>query len=81
MKEKRPEPAPEHRIGPRGGTTTITVGGHIRKTVYLGPEEAEELRQDAFRQRRRESDVLREIVRQFYRLDDRSDDRTADRKD
>ena len=71
MKEKREAPHPGRPTGPRGGTTTITVGGHIRKTLYLGPEEAERLRQDAFTQRRRESDVLREIVRQFYELETR----------
>jgi hypothetical protein len=68
MKEDQSSIHPERPTGPRGGTTTITVGGHIRKTLYLGPEEAERLRQDAFSQRRRESDVLREIVRRYYGL-------------
>lgn len=69
MNEKQESPRAERLTGPRGGTTTITVGGHIRKTLYLGPEEAERLRQDAFSQRRRESDVLREIVREYYALE------------
>ncbi len=69
MKQKQEAPHPGHPTGPRGGKTTITVGGHIRKTLYLGPEEAESLRQDAFTQRRRESDVLREIIRQYYELE------------
>ena len=66
MNEKQESLHPDRPTGPRGGTTTITAGGHIRKTLYLGPEEAERLRQDAFSQRRRESDVLREIVREYY---------------
>lgn len=57
-------------LGPRGGKTTISPGGLMRKTFYLGPEEEEQLRQEAFRLRRSEGDIVRELIRARYGLEE-----------
>ena len=59
---------PQDPIGPRGGTTTRTKSGLVRKTLWLNEVEAEELRQRAFRERTTESDLMREALRQFLGL-------------
>jgi|GEM_PF-1039855 len=56
-------------LGPRGGKTTISPGGLMRKTFYLGPEEEELLRQEAFRLRRSEGDIVRELIRLHFGLE------------
>ena len=62
-KEQRP-------LGPRGGKTTISPGGLMRKTFYLGPEEEENLRQEAFESRRSEGDIVRQLIREHYGLEE-----------
>lgn len=48
--------------GPRGGTTTISRG-HIRKNLWISHEENEELRRQAFEQRRSETHIIRAGLR------------------
>ncbi|HEX6203739.1 MAG TPA: hypothetical protein VF100_12100 [Thermoanaerobaculia bacterium] len=48
------------QIGPRGGTTTVTRSGMIKKNLWIPREEAEALRQKAFEERRSEADIIRE---------------------
>jgi hypothetical protein len=64
---------PQPALGPRGGKTTISPGGLMRKTFYLGPEEEELLREEAFRLRRSEGDIVRQLIRLHYGLDEPED--------
>lgn len=52
-KEERP-------TGPRGGTTTVTPSGLVKKNLWIPAEDAEALRQKAHHERRSESEILRE---------------------
>lgn len=63
-------PMAEKRLGPRGGETTISKTGMIRKTLWLHPDEAEALRQKAFHERRTEAEILREGLRRIVGLED-----------
>lgn len=49
--------------GPRGGKTTVTPGGLLKKTVYLDPEEWAALKKKSYEEDRPVSDILRELVR------------------
>jgi len=51
---KRPQ------TGPRGGTTTVTRSGMVKKNLWVPEEQAEVLRIKAFDERRSEADVIRE---------------------
>lgn len=51
------------RVGPRGGTTTLTKSGMVRKNFWLPVDEAEELRLRAFQERRSEADIIRAALR------------------
>jgi hypothetical protein len=57
------------RTGPRGGRTTLTVGGLLKKTVYLDAEEWEVLRRRSFEEHRPISEILRELIRGGLGLD------------
>lgn len=46
--------------GPRGGTTTVTASGMVKKNLWITREEAEALRLKAFQERRSEADIFRE---------------------
>jgi hypothetical protein len=50
-------------VGPRGGTTTLTKSGLVRKNFWLPTDEAEALRLKAFRERRTEADIIRDALR------------------
>lgn len=56
--------------GPRGGKTTMTETGLVRKTIWFHRDEAEELRRRAFDERRSESEIVREAVRRILGLPD-----------
>ena len=60
----------KRRVGPRGGETTISKTGMVRKCIWLHEDESEALRYKAFKERRTESDILREGLRQVLRLED-----------
>lgn len=47
-------------MGPRGGTTTVTRSGMVKKNLWIPREEAEALRQKAFEERRSEAEIIRE---------------------
>ncbi len=57
-------------VGPRGGTTTVSKTGMVRKTLWLHPDEAEALRYAAFEQRRSEADIVRELLREHFEIED-----------
>ena len=56
--------------GPRGGTTTVTRTGMVKKNLWMPFETAEALREKAFDERRSEADIIREGLRHV--LDDDS---------
>lgn len=56
--------------GPRGGETTVSKSGMVRKTIWLHGDEAEALREKAYRERRAESDIMREALRQLLGIED-----------
>jgi len=49
--------------GPKGGDTTVTAGGLLKKTVYFSPEEWSALRRLSFEEERSVSEIVREFVR------------------
>jgi len=59
----------ERRTGPRGGETTLKAG-QVKKTIWLNDDEAEALRERAFRERVSEASLVREAVRRFLDLGD-----------
>ena len=56
--------------GPRGGSTTVSASGMVRKTLWLHGDEAEALRERAYRERRAESEIMREALRQLLGIED-----------
>lgn len=56
--------------GPRGGVTTVTKSGMVRKTIWLHADESEALREMAYRDRRAESEIVREGLRRVLGLED-----------
>lgn len=56
------------RTGPRGGTTTVTSTGMIRKNLWISHEENEALRRRAFDERRSETQIIRSGLRQILEL-------------
>jgi hypothetical protein len=52
------------QVGPRGGTTTLTKSGLVRKNFWLPTDEAEALRFKAFKERRTEADIIRDALRE-----------------
>lgn len=59
-----------HHTGPRGGETTVTKSGMIRKTIWLHGDEAEALRERAYTERRSESEIVREALRAYLGIKD-----------
>jgi hypothetical protein len=55
------------RTGPRGGTTTVTSSGMIRKNLWISHEENEALRRRAYEELQSETQIIREGLR--LRLD------------
>ncbi len=56
--------------GPRGGKTTVSKKGRLRKTFWLDEAENEALRREAFDTRRSETEIVRELLRRRYDLPD-----------
>jgi len=54
--------------GPKGGRTTRTRSGMVRKSLMLGKEEAQALRKEAFLTERSEAQIVREAVRRLLGL-------------
>ena len=51
------EPTPE--TGPRGGTTTVTPSGLVKKNLWIPARDAERLRKAAYELRTSEADIVR----------------------
>jgi hypothetical protein len=58
----RAENGPAALRGPRGGRTTITKSGMVKKNLWVPHEVAEALRQKAFEERRSEAEIIREAL-------------------
>jgi hypothetical protein len=56
----------QQRAGPKGGKTTRTPGGLVRKSVLLTEEISEELRERAHLERRSESEIVREALEDYF---------------
>lgn len=65
MGEKREEGRREAR-GPRGGTTTVTNSGMVKKNLWVPARLAEELRRRAYQERRAEAEIVREALRRHF---------------
>lgn len=55
--------------GPKGGKTTLTPGGLLKKTIYLDPEEWQALRKKSYEENRPISELIRELIRNGLGLD------------
>ena len=54
--------------GPKGGRTTRTRSGMVRKSLMVGTEEARALRREAYLTERSEAEIVREALRRFFGL-------------
>lgn len=45
--------------GPRGGTTTVTKSGLVKKNLWLHRDDAEALRQKAYAEGKTEAEIIR----------------------
>jgi hypothetical protein len=52
--------------GPRGGTTTVTRTGMVKKNLWLPREMAERLREEAYRLRLPEAELMRRALAGFF---------------
>lgn len=59
----------DEMTGPRGGKTTFTPGGLLKKTIYFEPEEWEALRERSYREQRPISELIRSLIRKGLALD------------
>jgi hypothetical protein len=50
-------------VGPRGGTTTVSRTGLVKKNLWVPREVAEALRRKAYEERRSEAAIIREGLR------------------
>lgn len=56
--------------GPRGGKTTVTKSGLVRKTFALHHAEVRALRKAAYEQERTETDIVRTALRHYLDIED-----------
>lgn len=70
---RRGAEAKKPRTGPRGGTTTVTSSGMVRKNLWISHHENEALRLRAFEERKSETQIIRAGLRQILGLDDDDD--------
>lgn len=56
--------------GPRGGRTTRSKSGLVRKSFWIDSEVEDVLRRMAFEERRSESEIVREILRRHFGVED-----------
>lgn len=63
MEDGRKDVGAEHPTGPRGGITTVTKSGLVKKYLWISGDAAEALRQKAFDEKRSEAAIIREGLR------------------
>jgi hypothetical protein len=59
----------QEMTGPRGGKTTQTAGGLLKKTIYFEPEEWMALRKKSYEENRPISEIIRELIRAGLKLE------------
>ena len=69
MTRKKAPKLPE--AGPRGGRTTISKSGMMRKAINLHHDEWEKLRWLSYQENRPASDIVREALRMYFRASER----------
>jgi hypothetical protein len=69
MNRKKAPRLPE--AGPRGGKTTISKSGMMRKAINLHHAEWEKLRWLSYQENRPASDIVREALRMYFRAAER----------
>lgn len=74
------EPPPKKRRGPRGGETTITTGGLVRKSLFITLDEEYALRKLAFEENVSESSLVRRALRTFLGLPPEDGDGASSKK-
>jgi len=57
------------RVGMRGGTTTRSESGMVRKNFWLSEEMNEALRRKAYEERRTETDIIRDALSRLLGVD------------
>ncbi len=63
-------PAEEELVGPRGGRTTVSADGALlRKTFYIDRDVEKALREEAYRTRRTEAEIVRQLLREHYGIE------------
>lgn len=55
--------------GPRGGKTTVTKSGLVRKTFALHLADVRALRKAAYEQERTETDIVRTALRRYLDIE------------
>lgn len=56
--------------GPRGGKTTVSADGAlVRKTFFIDREVEEALREESYRTRRTEAEIVRWLLRDHYGIE------------
>jgi len=60
----------KERRGPRGGRTTVSKSGLVRKTLWIHEDENEALRQAAFDRRTSETEIVRRLLREHFQIED-----------
>lgn len=60
----------ERPKGPRGGHTTRTRRGMVRKSLWLHADEEAAVRRLAYEERRSESEIMRSAIRAYLGIED-----------
>lgn len=63
MTNRKAKNTPPSATGPRGGTTTVTQSGMVKKNLWIERELAEVLRRTAFELRWSEAEIIRTGLR------------------
>lgn len=57
-----------HRTGPRGGTSTRTETGLVKKNLWMPHDLAQRVRDTAFRRRVSEAEIIRAALAQYLSM-------------
>jgi hypothetical protein len=53
--------------GPKGGTTTLTASGMVKKNLWVTRSMAERLREEAYQRRTSEAEIIRQALTRHFR--------------
>lgn len=63
--------------GPKGGTTTLTASGMVKKNLWVTRSMAERLREEAYERRTSEPEIIRQALTRHFRQTRTKPDATA----